>query len=55
MICMILAITTGCKKSGSADDSSLATWGGKAYTFVELPGYFVEFFIDHGPDSPTSP
>ena len=47
--CIILALTTGCTESlkNSTSDSSLAALGGKAHTFVDLPGYFVEFFTDY--------
>lgn len=57
MICIILAVTSGCKKSlnHSSDESSLTTWGGKAHRFVDLPGYVTEFFIDNSPAGQTSP
>lgn len=47
---LTLSPATGCKRSPekSPTDSALATWGGKAHAFVDLPGYFVEFFIDNG-------
>lgn len=50
MIGLTLSPATGCKRSPekSPTDSALATWGGKAHAFVDLPGYFVEFFTDDG-------
>ena len=50
--CIILALTTGCKESpqNSTSAASLAAYGGKAHTFMDLPGYFVEFVTsdEHG-------